>query len=60
MPTYRQLLAAASLCQVISNFYQPIQLFRYDPRLQSIYIQAGELDDIALIIDEAGEWEFVP
>jgi hypothetical protein len=39
--------------------YQPIQVFRYDPLFKTIYIQAGRNDDLALVIDENGIWEFV-
>lgn len=44
---------------LLSNLYQPIQVFRYDRRLKTIYIQAGVSDEIALIIDQDGSWEFV-
>jgi len=47
------------LCQLLSNLYQPIQVFRYDRKLKTIYIQAGMGDEIALIINEDGSWEFV-
>ncbi|WP_414858397.1 DUF6888 family protein [Phormidesmis priestleyi] len=47
------------VCQLLSNLYQPVQVFRYDRRLKTIYIQAGIADERALIIDEDGSWEFV-
>jgi len=59
LPTQQQLLTAAFLCQLLSNLYQPIQVFRYDRRFKTIYMQAGINDDIALVIDEDGSWEFV-
>ncbi len=40
-------------------FYQPIQVFRYDKKLKTLYIQAGVTDEIALIIKEDGNWNFV-
>ncbi|MBC6477459.1 MAG: hypothetical protein GDA56_06345 [Hormoscilla sp. GM7CHS1pb] len=47
-------------CSNISyKWYQPIQVFRYDRRLKTIYIQTGVNDEIALVIDEDGSWEFV-
>ncbi|AFZ32973.1 hypothetical protein Glo7428_4534 [Gloeocapsa sp. PCC 7428] len=58
MPTRKQSDTAIFLCQLLSNLYQPIQIFRYDQKLKTVYIQAGE-DNIALIIDEDGGWEFV-
>jgi hypothetical protein len=59
LPTQQQLVTAAFLCQLLSNLYQPVQVFRYDQRFKTIYIQAGINDDIALVIDEDGSWEFV-
>ena len=59
LPTQQQLVTAAFLCQLLSNLYQPIQVFRYDRRFKTIYMQAGINDDIALVIDEDGSWEFV-
>jgi hypothetical protein len=44
---------------MLSNLYQPIQVFRYDQQLKTLYIQAGETDEISLIIDEDGIWDFV-
>ncbi|MFB2939153.1 hypothetical protein ACE1B6_28210 [Aerosakkonemataceae cyanobacterium BLCC-F154] len=43
---------AIFVCQLLSNLYQPIQVFRYDQKLKTIYIQAGVRDEIAIIIDE--------
>jgi hypothetical protein len=59
LPTQQQLVSAAFLCQLFSNLYQPIQVFCYDPKFMTIYMQAGVNDDIALVIDEDGSWEFV-
>ncbi|MEW5856403.1 MAG: hypothetical protein AB1861_03355 [Cyanobacteriota bacterium] len=59
MPTQKQSDATIFLCQLLSNLYQPIQVFRYDQILKTIYIQAGVADEIAIIIDEDGSWEFV-
>ncbi|UZQ55062.1 hypothetical protein OOK60_03000 [Trichothermofontia sichuanensis B231] len=59
MPTQKQSNTAIFVCQLLSNLYQPIQVFRYDRKLRTLYIQAGTTDEIALIIDEAGVWDFV-
>ncbi|MDJ0616659.1 MAG: hypothetical protein QNJ63_07900 [Calothrix sp. MO_192.B10] len=59
MPTQKQLETAIFLCQLLSNLYQPIQVFRYDRVFKTIYMQAGVNDEIALVIDEDGSWEFV-
>ncbi len=59
LPTQPQLVVAVFLCQLLSTLYQPIQVFRYDPKFRTIYIQAGVNDEIALVIDQDGSWEFV-
>jgi len=43
----------------LANLYQPIQVFRYDQKLKTLYIQAGVTDEIALIIKEDGNWDFI-
>ena len=50
--------AAIFVCQLLSNLYQPIHLFRYDRRLKTIYILAGINEEIEILIDENGTWEF--
>ncbi|MGB0561458.1 MAG: DUF6888 family protein [Spirulinaceae cyanobacterium] len=59
MPTQEQQVTAVFICQLLSNLYRPIQVFRYDSNFKTLYIQAGERDDIALVIDEDGIWDFV-
>ncbi|MGV0028360.1 DUF6888 family protein [Phormidesmis priestleyi] len=59
MPTRQQSDTAIFICQLLSNTYQPIHVFRYDQRLKTLYIQAGATDGIALIIKEDATWEFV-
>ncbi len=60
MPTVAQAYASVRVCQMLSNFYQPINVFRYDIKLKTIYIQAGLADEFAINIDEEGDLEFVP
>ncbi|WP_442939786.1 DUF6888 family protein [Nostoc sp.] len=59
MPTQKQSDTAIFLCQLLSNLYQSIQVFRYDQKLKTLYIQAGLNDEIAVIIDKYGNWKFV-
>ncbi|OCQ94444.1 hypothetical protein BCD64_07110 [Nostoc sp. MBR 210] len=59
MPTRKQSDTAIFLCQLLSNLYQPIQVFRYDQQLKTLCIQAGVNDEIAVIIDQDGNWKFV-
>ncbi|MFM9264077.1 DUF6888 family protein [Tychonema sp. BBK16] len=59
MPTQKQSNTAIFLCQLLSNLYQPINVFRYDRHLKTLYIQAGVSDEIGILIDENGSWSFV-
>ncbi len=59
MPSYNQLLQSLVLSHWLSNAYQPINVYRYDGRQKTIYIQAGEEDSIALVIYQNGEWSFL-
>ncbi|KJH71282.1 DUF6888 family protein [Aliterella atlantica] len=59
MPKQKQADTAIFLCQLLPNLYQPIQIFRYDRKLKTLYIQAGRADDIAVIISADGNWNFV-
>ncbi|MDZ4877704.1 MAG: hypothetical protein CLLPBCKN_007139 [Chroococcidiopsis cubana SAG 39.79] len=58
MPTTAQAIKSVILCQYLSNGYKPINVFRYDSKSETIYIQAGENDGIALIIFRNGSWRF--
>ncbi len=46
------------LCQMLSNFYQPIQLFRSDDNKKEIFILAGEQGNIEITIFERGNWRY--
>ena len=59
MPTNIQATVSVFVCQMLSNAFQPINVFRYDRKLKTLYIQAGIDDNLAIIIDDHGEWEFV-
>jgi hypothetical protein len=59
LPTHKQLEAAHYLLQQISDFYQPIHIYRYDTKFKTLYIQAGVNDEIAILIDEEGNSNFV-
>ena len=58
MPTEKQKDTAIFVCQLLSNLYQPISLFRYDRRLKTIYILAGIDDGLEILINEDGNWNF--
>ncbi|AFZ28995.1 hypothetical protein Glo7428_0394 [Gloeocapsa sp. PCC 7428] len=59
MITNEQALKAVYLCQLLSDMFQPINIFRYDQKLKTLYIQAGVNDELAIVIFENGQWEFV-
>jgi hypothetical protein len=58
LPTSAQAIQAVILCQWLSNGYQPINIFRYDTKLKTIYIQGGVNEEIALVIYSDGNWRF--
>jgi len=58
LPPSAQSIQAVILCQWLSNGYQPINIFRYDSKLKTIYIQGGVNDEIALVIYSDGSWRF--
>jgi DTW domain-containing protein YfiP len=59
LPTPAQSIKAVILGQWLSNGYQPINIFPYETKLKTIYIQGGVNDEIALIIYPDGNWRFV-
>jgi hypothetical protein len=57
LPTANQALACVRVCQMLSNSFKDIKLFRFDDKIGYIYILAGDSMDI--IIDSYGEWGFI-
>jgi hypothetical protein len=58
MPTAEQAIKEAILCQYLSNYYQPIQLFHFDLDRQEIFILAGAEESIEFIVYHDGNWRF--
>lgn len=58
MPTAAQAIKAAILCQYLSNYDRPIQLFRFDVTRQEIFIIAGVDEGIEFIVYPDGNWRF--
>jgi hypothetical protein len=56
-PTIAQAFKSVYLCQMLSDLYRDIHLFRFDPLVVNIYILAQE--NIEIVIYPAGNWEFV-
>ncbi|MEL7039760.1 MAG: hypothetical protein AAFO04_29785 [Cyanobacteria bacterium J06592_8] len=52
------MLQCIVLCQILSNCYQPIQLFRYDDSRKEIFIIAGDRGTIEITIFEQGQWRY--
>jgi hypothetical protein len=59
MPTDEQAQACLRVCQMLSNGYQPIYLFRYSRNSRRIYILAGMTESIQIVISENGKWRFI-
>ncbi|WP_089127772.1 DUF6888 family protein [Tolypothrix sp. NIES-4075] len=57
LPTAKQGIECIKVCQMLSNLYQDIHLFRFDEKTGEIYILAGET--IEIIINREGIWEFI-
>ncbi|WP_442940725.1 DUF6888 family protein [Nostoc sp.] len=57
LPTTEQALACVSVCQMLSNLYKDIRLFRFDDQTGQVYILAG--DEVQIIILSNGIWDFV-
>lgn len=51
-------MACVRVCQMLSNFYRSINLFRYDTSRKIVYVIAGPLDEFKIIVPPDGDWEF--
>ena len=49
LPTYAQAITALRACQALSNFYRRVNLFRYDLRINKVFILAGENDTLEIL-----------
>ncbi|WP_390370022.1 DUF6888 family protein [Crinalium epipsammum] len=56
-PTNAQAQACLRVCQMLSNSYRNIELFRFDDETGIVFILAGE--DIQIIIPPNGRWRFL-
>ncbi|WP_442939548.1 MULTISPECIES: DUF6888 family protein [unclassified Nostoc] len=57
LPTTDQALACIRVCQMLSNLYKDIRLFRFDDKTGQVYILAG--DELQVIVLSNGIWDFV-
>lgn len=61
LPTVDQAFAVVRVCQMLSNYYRAMYVFRYDDVQKIVYIQAGtdvRNDEIEIPIPTNGIWEF--
>jgi hypothetical protein len=58
MPTAQQALACVRVCQMLSNGYQPIHVFRYNQNTKTVFILAGLTESLEILIFSDGQWEF--
>ncbi|MCT7992128.1 hypothetical protein NG793_00315 [Laspinema sp. C5] len=56
-PTNEQAQACLRVCQMLSNRFRDIHLFRYNPQKGYVYILAG--DNLEVIVMSSGEWRFI-
>jgi hypothetical protein len=55
-PTKEQALTCMCVCQMLSNLYRDIQLFRFDAQTGEVYIFAG--DELQIIVPRNEPWRF--
>ncbi|MGB7439513.1 MAG: hypothetical protein WA919_00465 [Coleofasciculaceae cyanobacterium] len=56
-PTDEQALACLRVCQMLSNCYRDIQLFRFNAQTGEVYIFAG--NELQIIVSRNGLWRFL-
>jgi hypothetical protein len=58
MPTTEQALTCVRVCQMLSNGYQPIHVFRYNQNTKTVFILAGVTESLEILIFSDGQWSF--
>ncbi|WP_446366174.1 DUF6888 family protein [Coleofasciculus chthonoplastes] len=56
-PTNEQAQTCLRVCQMLSNCYRDIQLFRFNAQTGEVYIFAGE--ELQIIVSRNGLWRFL-
>lgn len=56
-PTAEQALACLRVCQMLSNYYRNIELFRFDDKTGDVFILAS--DELQIIVPRNEPWRFV-
>ncbi|KAM3100956.1 DUF6888 family protein [Phormidesmis sp. 146-12] len=57
LPTAEQNFTSVYICQMLSNYFKNIEVFRFNQLTGEIYIFAGE--ELQIIIPRDGQWRFV-
>ncbi|WP_413199329.1 DUF6888 family protein [Nostoc piscinale] len=55
-PTNEQAQACVRVCQMLSNTYRSIELFRFDDQTKIVFIFVNE--EIQIIVPPDGNWRF--
>lgn len=58
-PTVEQAIKCLIVCQMLSNLYQDIHLFRFEETTGDVFILAGTNDEIEIIVAPNGLWRFL-
>ena len=58
MPTEVQAIACVRVCQMLSNGYHPIHIFRYNINTNTVFILAGVTESLEILIFSDGQWRF--
>ena len=58
MPTVEQAFTCVRVCQMLSNGFQPIHVFRYNLNTSIVFILAGETESLEILIFPDGQWKF--
>lgn len=58
MPTVEQAFTCVRVCQMLSNGYQPIHVFRYNQNTKTVFILADVTESLEILIFANGQWSF--
>jgi hypothetical protein len=56
-PTPEQALTCYQLCRMLTSYYRPVALVTNDPRIDRLYILAGE--ELEVLIYPNGDWRMI-
>ena len=47
-----------AVCQMLSNGYQPVYVFRYNQNTRTVIILAGMTESLEILVFSDGQWRF--